>query len=121
MGSNYCICLVTTDSTEVAKKLAFGLVQNKLAACVNIISNITSIYEWQKKIENSQEILLIIKTKTTLTKDIIKYIKDNHNYSIPEIIFLPIIDGNEDYLDWIGANTLFTTNIPIDKEKKEKQ
>ncbi|MCX7905269.1 MAG: divalent-cation tolerance protein CutA [Elusimicrobiales bacterium] len=115
----YCVCFVTTDSVELANKISFGLVENKLAACVNIINSVTSIYRWQEKIENSKEIMLIIKTKTTLIKDVIKYIKDNHTYSIPEIIFLPIIDGNEDYLDWIGANTLFTTNITIDKEEKE--
>lgn len=117
--TKYCICFITTDSTDVAQKIARDIVEEKLAACVNIISKIESIYRWQGKIENSQELLLIIKTKTILIKDIIKFVKDRHNYSVPEIIFTPIIDGNEEYLDWIGANTVFTTNISKDREEKE--
>lgn len=119
METKYCVCLITTDSNEVAQQIAKEIVEEKLAACVNIISNIKSTYRWQGKIESSQELLLIIKTKAILAKDIIKFVKDRHNYSVPEIIFLPIIDGNEEYLDWIGANTLFTTNISKDREEKE--
>lgn len=115
----YCICLITTDSKDVAQNIANGLVNEKLAACVNIIPGINSVYRWKENIENSSEILLIIKTKTVLIKDIIKFVKDRHNYTVPEIIFLPIIDGYEEYLDWIGANTLFSTNISKDRESKE--
>lgn len=119
METKYCICLITTDSYEVAHKIAKEIVEQRLAACVNILQDIKSIYRWQDKIETSSELLLIIKTKLILAKDVIKFVKDRHNYSVPEIVFIPIIEGNEEYLDWVGANTLFTTNIS--KEREEKQ
>lgn len=114
----YCVCLITADSLEVVNRISGGLIEEKLAACVNVLKDVSSIYRWQGNIEKSQEYLIIAKTKKDLIKDIIKFLKDNHSYSVPEIIFLPVIDGNEEYLNWIGANTLFTTNIPKDREEK---
>ncbi len=115
----YCLCLITADSQQVVNNIAQGLVSEKLAACVNIIKGVKSIYRWEGKIEESGEFLLIVKTKTILIKDIIKFVKDKHTYTVPEIIFLPIIDGNEEYLNWVGANTLFTTNISKDRQNKK--
>ena len=118
--AKYKLCLVTTDKEELAKKIARRLVDEKLAACVNIIKKIKSIYRWKDKIEESDEILLLIKTKTILVKDIIFLVKSMHNYSVPEIIFLDISEGLDEYLDWLGANTLFTSNISIDREEDKK-
>jgi len=118
--AKYKLCLVTIDNEELAKKIARRLVDEKLAACVNIIKKIKSIYRWKDKIEESDEILLLIKTKTILVKDIIFLVKSMHNYSVPEIIFLDISEGLDEYLDWLGANTLFTSNISIDREEDKK-
>ncbi|MGC9069732.1 MAG: divalent-cation tolerance protein CutA [Elusimicrobiales bacterium] len=106
--AKYSVCLITVDSFKLANEIANGLVKEKLAACVNIIKGIKSIYRWQGRIEDSNELMLIIKTKRRLAKDVIRYVKEKHTYSVPEIIFLPIIVGNEDYLNWIEANTILT-------------
>lgn len=95
------------------------LVQKKLAACVNIIAQIKSVYRWQEKIEKSDEFLLIAKTRNQLSKDIIAAVTEKHTYLVPEIIFTNIIDGSDAYLNWLGANTLFSSNITQDKEGKK--
>ncbi|MEF3280024.1 MAG: divalent-cation tolerance protein CutA [Elusimicrobiota bacterium] len=115
--AKYKICFVTTDNKEVAEKIANELVSQKLAACVNIIPSITSIYRWEGKIEKSKEFMLVIKTKSVLVKDVIIAVKNMHNYSLPETIFFDISDGSSQYLDWLGANTLFTSNISKDREE----
>ncbi|MDO8735219.1 MAG: divalent-cation tolerance protein CutA, partial [Elusimicrobiota bacterium] len=81
------------------------IVKERIVACVNIVKKIESIYWWQGKIEKSTETLLIMKTKILLVKKLIKKVKALHSYTVPEIIFLPIIDGNPDYLKWIKKET----------------
>lgn len=115
-GIKYCICLITTDSKDTATQIANRLVEEKLAACVNIIPEINSIYRWKGEIERSPELLLIVKTKIALIKDVIKFVKSIHNYTVPEIIFLPIIDGYEGYLSWLEENTLSTIDTSKNKE-----
>ena len=115
--TKYAIGIVTIDSKEVAQKIALKLVEDKLAACVNIIEGVSSIYRWKENIEKSEELMLIIKTKKILIKDLIVAIKKLHTYTTPEIIFLSIDEGDENYLNWIGQNTLFTSNITKDREK----
>jgi periplasmic divalent cation tolerance protein len=78
--------------------------KNKLAACVNIIDNIKSIFWWQGKIDKAKEVLLIIKTKKKLIDKLIKKVKSLHSYAVPEIIALPIIAGNKKYLEWIDES-----------------
>jgi len=116
----YQICFVTTGNLANAQKIANLLVEKKLAACVSIIPQVKSIYWWQNKIEKTDEFLLIIKSRKNLYKDIIQLIKENHTYTVPEVIFMDIVNGNQEYLDWIGANTLFDSNISKDKETKKK-
>ncbi len=118
--AKYKICFITVDKKEKAIEIARKLVEEKLAACVNIIENVYSIYRWQRKIEEAGEFLLVIKTKAILEKDIIVAVKAIHPYTVPEIVFFDITEGNEEYLNWLGANTLFTSNITKDKEEKEK-
>ena len=115
----YQICFVTVGNLTNAQKIANLLVEKKLAACVSILSQVKSIYRWQNKMEKADEFLLIIKSRKKLSKDIIQLVKENHNYTVPEVIFADIVDGNEEYLDWIGANTLFDTNISKDKNTKK--
>jgi periplasmic divalent cation tolerance protein len=69
---------------------------------VNVVPKVTSRFWWQGKIDSADESLLIIKTRSSALPDIIKIVKKNHSYSVPEIIALPIIEGNEDYLAWIN-------------------
>jgi periplasmic divalent cation tolerance protein len=100
--------MLSTASSEIeAKKIAHGLLSKKLAACVNIVPQVQSIYEWQGKIEESQEFLLIIKTRQLLAKSVTAEIKALHSYDVPESIVLPIqSDGsNGDYISWLLSNT----------------
>ena len=102
----YTIVFVTVPNKKEAKKIADIILKEKLVACVNIINKLESIYWWQGKIEKSNELLLIMKTKTSLSKELIKKIKSIHTYEVPEIIFLPITAGNTDYLKWIDDSLL---------------
>lgn len=102
----YRIVLCTIDSIENAKKLAHNLVKDRLAACVNIVSGVTSVYEWKNEICEDNEYLLIIKTKSDLYEKLEAKIKELHPYEIPEIVSLKIDKGSKSYLDWIKNNTL---------------
>jgi len=95
------VVLVTCSSREEAEKISKTLVEEKLAACVNIISTIKSIFWWEGKIDEAEEHLLIIKTKAEKIENLIAKIKGLHSYSVPEIISLPVLEGNKEYLTWI--------------------
>lgn len=101
----YLIVLVTVSSSEEAETIAYALVEEKLAACVNIIPGLTSIFTWEGKLDRAAELLLVIKTRQERMKELIKTVKDLHSYSVPEIIALPIIGGSEDYLKWVDEST----------------
>ncbi|XP_012218463.1 protein CutA homolog isoform X1 [Linepithema humile] len=96
------VAYVTVPDDTVAKKIARGLVENKLAACVNIIPQLTSIYEWKGEIQEDSELLLMIKTRTEKIDALTKYVKENHPYTVCEVISLPIQNGNADYIKWIN-------------------
>jgi len=94
----------TFEKKEEAEKLAQVLVEEKLAACVQILP-VKSVYSWKEKVESAEEWLCLIKTKRELYADVEKTIKENHSYEIPEIIATEIKDGSSDYLDWINNET----------------
>lgn len=98
------VLFITTASTEEAQRIASVLLNKRKAACVNIVSKISSFFWWQEKLVSAQESLLIIKTKTSILNEIVNLVKEHHSYNIPEIIALPIIGGNQDYLEWIGKS-----------------
>lgn len=98
---DYIVVFITTPSFEEAKKIANYLVENKTAACVNIVEKVSSTFFWQGNIENYEESLMIIKTKRNLFGKLKEEVKKLHSYSVPEIIAMPIIEGSEDYLNWI--------------------
>lgn len=99
------VLYVTTPSPDVAKKLARGLLEEKLIACANLVPKITSIYTWKDKIEEDEETLMIIKSKTHLVDSITTFVKSNHPYEVPEVISMKIESGNPAYLDWITETT----------------
>lgn len=99
------IVLTTAGSQDEARKLAHALVERKLAACVNIVSPIESVYHWQGKVESATEWLLLIKTQTEAFAHVQDAIKELHSYDLPECIMLEIDAGSEEYLQWISAST----------------
>ncbi len=101
----HIVIYVTVSSGEEAKRISSQLVEQKLVACVNVVDHVESIYWWQGKIERAQEKLLIIKSRKVLFKKISDVIKAIHSYEVPEIIALPIVEGNQDYLNWIDEST----------------
>ncbi|OIO02966.1 MAG: cytochrome C biogenesis protein CcdA [Elusimicrobia bacterium CG_4_10_14_0_2_um_filter_56_8] len=115
MSTQYDICFVTVGDKKVAGDIAAGLLKEKLAACVSAVPGVESTYWWKNNIETSSETLLIIKTRRILREDIIQFVKRHHPYEVPETIFTEIDGASREYQDWIGANTLFTTNISMDK------
>jgi len=98
----YTVLFITTANTEEAQRISSMLLNRKKAACVNIVPKVSSLFWWQDKLDSAQESLLIVKTKTSLLNEIITLVREIHSYDIPEIIALPIVGGNQDYLDWIG-------------------
>jgi periplasmic divalent cation tolerance protein len=97
----YIVLFTTASNSEEAHKIAKVLLSQRKAACVNIVSGISSLFWWQDKLDSSQESLLIVKTKASLLNQIVTLVKEIHSYEVPEIIALPIIGGNQDYLEWI--------------------
>ena len=100
------LVLVTVPDEDTALKLAGSLVEERLAACANIIPNIRSIYHWEGRIEDNSELLIIFKTKKELVSKLTKRVTELHPYDVPEVVALPIKSGFTDYLDWIQAETL---------------
>mmetsp|Transcript_5756 Transcript_5756/g.9592 ORF Transcript_5756/g.9592 Transcript_5756/m.9592 type:complete len:169 (+) Transcript_5756:212-718(+) len=103
--ATYQIAWVTAPKQEVGEQIAAALVDRKLAACVNIIQGITSVYVWEGKVEKDSEVLLMIKTRKNLIKDLISCVEQIHPYDCPEVITTSIADGRKGYLEWIGNST----------------
>ncbi|KAL9657576.1 hypothetical protein ABK040_001003 [Willaertia magna] len=98
--AKYSVGLITSPISK-AETLASILLKERLIACANIIPKVKSMYWWEDKIQTDEEALLIIKTEINKQKEIIECVKKNHEYQVPEVIFMEIKDGNEDYLQWI--------------------
>jgi len=99
----HIIIFVTASNKKEAQKIAAGLIKQKLAACVNIVDKVDSLFFWEGKTEKAKESLLIIKSRKDKMPKVIKLIKSLHSYTVPEIIALPIIAGDKPYLRWINA------------------
>ena len=106
MDAEFVVVLITAPSKEVGESIADALVQQKLAACVNMAAPIRSVYTWEGKVCHDEEVLLIAKTTLEVfQQDFISTVKSMHPYDVPEIIALPIISGSGDYLQWIESVT----------------
>jgi len=96
---------ITAGSVEEARKIGRELVGGRLAACVNIIDNMNSMYWWDGKIQDDREVILIAKTKETLVPRLIEKVKSLHSYDCPCIVSLSILDGNKAFLAWVAEET----------------
>ncbi|MCI0355434.1 MAG: divalent-cation tolerance protein CutA [Acidobacteria bacterium] len=102
--TNERIVLSTAGSQEEARKIAHGLVERRLAACVNIVGPLESVYRWQGAIETAPEFLLIIKTTAAAFARVRDAIKELHSYEVPECVMINIEEGGEDYLKWLSGS-----------------
>ena len=96
------LVLTTAGSRDEARRIAEALVDRRLAACVNIVPGILSIYRWKEKREESDELLLVIKTTAAAFANVRDAIKEMHSYELPECLCVAIEDGSPDYLTWLG-------------------
>ena len=103
--SESIVVYITSPDEKEAAGLARALVEAKLAACVNMVSNVRSIYSWKGKVEDDRELLMIIKTQRHLFDRLASKVREIHSYDVPEIIALPIIEGSTDYLRWLKEST----------------
>ena len=103
--TEYIVVYITAPDEEEAARIGRELVEARLAACVNIVKDVRSVYRWQGNIEDSAEALMIIKTQKEHFDGLREAVKKLHSYSVPEIIALPVVEGAEDYLAWLKEET----------------
>jgi periplasmic divalent cation tolerance protein len=100
------IVFTNAPNRDIALKIARTLIESKLAACVNILAEGTSVYRWKGQLETAAEVPLLIKTRAAIYDDVEAAIKRLHPYELPEIVAVPIERGLPDYLEWINAETV---------------
>jgi len=105
MAEEFCVAFVTVGKREEAEKIASALVEEKLAACCNLVPSVRSIYRWKGEVRRDDEVLMVIKTRRSLFEKMRARIKDLHSYTVPEIIALPIVAGHAPYLEWVRDET----------------
>lgn len=98
------IVLTTAGTREEALKIGRALVEKRLAACVNVVGPIESVYRWKGAVETAQEWLLVVKTTASAFDQVREAIRELHSYELPECVSLPIEGGSEEYLGWIGES-----------------
>ena len=104
-GGEALLVLITSASREEAEDIARKLVEDRLAACVNIVPHVRSLFWWENQLSEEEEILLIVKTRRSRFRALVLRVKALHSYSVPEIIALPIVEGHTSYLQWIEDST----------------
>ncbi len=104
-GKDALVVLITVASLEEAERIARRLVEDRLAACVNIVPQVRSLYIWQGKFSQEDEVLLVVKSRRARFRELTTAVKQLHSYSVPEIIALPILVGSSDYLRWVAEST----------------
>ncbi|MGR3219529.1 MAG: divalent-cation tolerance protein CutA [Candidatus Anammoxibacter sp.] len=104
-NTEYIVVLITTSSIDEAKKIGSSLINKNLAACTNIMPSVQSLFRWKGDVCDETEILIMAKTRLDLFDKLQAEVKELHSYEVPEIIALPIIKGNKDYLKWVDTET----------------
>jgi periplasmic divalent cation tolerance protein len=104
-NADLVLAFSTAGSPEEARRISTALVDKQLAACVNIVDNIHSIYRWQGATESAAESLMLIKTRANLIPAIELRLRELHSYDVPELVAVPIAQGAQPYLDWLLAST----------------
>ncbi len=102
MSTHYRLILCTCPDRDTALRLAEALVEERLAACVNLLPGLTSVYRWEGRIQHDSEVLLLIKTVEARVEPLTDRLRLLHPYEVPEIIALPIVSGSSDYLNWVS-------------------
>lgn len=97
------VVFITTRDEQEAHGIARLLLHERKAACVNILAGVDSVFWWQGFVDSAQESLMIIKSKASLLPEIVNLVKGVHSYQVPEIVAIPIIGGNQDYLEWMNS------------------
>ena len=103
MDTNYIIVLVTTANKSEAEKISEALLKEKIIACANIINPVTSFFHWQGKEDRCEECLVVMKSRRDLFVELAERVKGLHSYDVPEVLALPIVDGSDAYLAWLGS------------------
>lgn len=103
--ADFIVAFITTGSTDEARTIAAALVEERLAACVNIIPQVESVYWWQGAVEADQEAKMVVKTRRALASQLIERVRELHSYDVCEVTCVPVVEGNPDYLDWIAEST----------------
>lgn len=103
LSKDYLIVLVTTTDKQEAEKLVRRLLDEKLLACANIISSVSSYFQWSGKIAKADECLVLMKSRKDLFEKLAETVKSLHSYEVPEILALPIINGSKTYMDWLES------------------
>ena len=102
MQHDYCMAMITTPTQAMGEKIANHLLNKKLAACVNIIDGMNSMYMWDGELQDDREVVLIAKTTENRVEDLIDKVKSNHSYDCPCILSIPVEAGNPDFVNWIS-------------------
>lgn len=103
---SHVIVFVTASSSEEAARIGRTLVDEQLAACVNLIPSVASTYRWRGQVEDAAEALLIVKTRQDLVERLTRRVQALHSYTVPEVIALPVVGGNPEYLRWIDDSVV---------------
>jgi len=104
-GTGAVVVYVTVPDAATGDKLSGLLVESKLAACVNIVQGVTSVYFWDGKVNKDSELLLVIKSRHELLSELTDFVKANHPYDECEVIALPVVGGSLSYLQWVMSST----------------
>jgi len=99
------VLYLTFETMEEAEKVGSALVKERLVACVNILPGMRSMFWWEGKVESASEVVMIAKTREDLLDSVIPFVKELHSYEVPCIVALPVVDGNPEFLSWIGEET----------------
>ena len=100
---SFIIVVMTAPNMQEAKKIVRTLLEERLIACANILDSVSSLFWWQGKIEEENEVLVFMKSHENLFKKLSKRVTELHSYDVPEILALPIVEGSQAYLDWMKA------------------